>query len=461
MFFGRLLERIRDRFVRDSITLQIGAAVTAIGNATSGLLLAHILQADGTGQFYVAVSLYSFLWFVVNQGFVQATVTQVAAANSRGLSEKVTGWTAWLLKSSVIFGVLLIVLGFVTLPTVAEVVLKEDRQLGWWAAWLSISPLLETPRVVACAVLQGTRNMLALAQIENAQEAMRVFLVLAGATITRSPEGAVLGTVIASAFGSLIAMEVYRRERKKPGTALPRASAIIAFVPRAPLLFGMRLGFKLGIVRGLNALCLEIVPTLLLARFGTTAWVAYMRNAQRLMRVLSVVMQGISRAALPTFSERAGLKDMDGLRRAYWKASTLSGTIITAGGVLLLPGLWLVLHLLPHDFFDPVWALCLILAPGFVVMSFSSANDAFYIVTDTLKVGVRITVIGAAISVVMLYLLAWWHPTTGVAWGLSLMMACSAIHLFYAAWYFRKHAHEKLPVPEEATVPTVEPSADV
>lgn len=441
-----LLERIGHKFVRDAATLQVGALFNAAGNFVSAAMLAHLLGAEVQGQFYVATSLYSLLWFLVNQGLMQATVSQVAAANSRGQADKVAGWTAWLVKASVFFGLVLVLLGFLTLPSIAEWMLDSDRRIGWWAAWMALSPLLETPRVVACAAMQGTRRMLPFAQTENAQEAIRVFLVIVGALITNSPVGPVVGTLAASALGSIVATELYRRDRRNPDSPLPSFAEIRRFVAAAPLFYGLRLGIKLGIVRNLNALCMEVVPSLLIERFGSSEWVAYMRIAQRLMRVPLMFMQGISRTALPMFSERAGLKDIAGLRKAFFKASMVSGLVITVGIMIVLPFLpWILKLAFPASYSDPVYTVCLILVPGFIVMSFSIANDTFYLVTNTLKVAVTISVVGMFISVAMLIALAWVNPTTGVAWGLTINMACSALHLVYASWYFKKHARESLP----------------
>jgi O-antigen/teichoic acid export membrane protein len=443
----KLLERIGHKFVRDAATLQVGALFNAVGNFVSAALLAHLLGAEVQGKFYVATSLYSLLWFLVNQGLMQATVSQVAAANSRGQTEKVAGWTAWLTKASVVFGVMLALLGFVVLPFVASAVLDTDREIGWWAAWMSLSPLLETPRVVACAAMQGTRRMLPFAQTENAQEAIRVFLVIVGAVITNSPVGPVVGTLAASALGSVVATELYRRDRRRGDSPLPSLAEIRRMIPIAPLFYGTKLGIKLGIVRNLNALCMEVVPSLLIERYGSSEWVAYMRIAQRLMRVPLMFMQGISRTALPMFSERAGLRDIAGLRRAFFKASAVSGLVITAGVVVVLPFLpWILRLAFPASYAEPVWTVCLILVPGFIVMSFSIANDTFYLVTNQLRVAVVISMVGMMISIVTLFVLARWNPTTGVAWGLTVNMVCSSMNLFYAAWYFRRHAREALPV---------------
>ncbi len=460
----KLFEVLRHKFLRDAATLQIGAFFNAAGNFVNAALLAHLLGAKVQGEFYVAVSLYSLLWFLVNQGLVQATVSQVAAANSRGQREKAAAWLAWLLKASLVYGVVLCVLGFLTLPTVATMWFEaSDRHIGVWAAWMAISPLLETPRAVACAAMQGTRRMLPFAQTENAQEAMRVFLVTVGALITNSASGAVLGTLAASAFGSIMALELYRRDRANGGSPLPGWSEIRAHIKDVPIRHGTALGVKLGIVRNLNVLCMEVIPSLVLKRYGSDESVAYLRIAQRLVKIPLMFMQGISRTTLPMFSEIAGLKDIHKLKRAFFRASLFSGLLISGGVFCVLPILpWVLRFAFPASYPESVWKLCLILVPGFIVMSFSIANDTFYLVTNTLRVAVILSVVGMLISVALLFVLAKWNPTTGVAWGLTINMASSAIHLGYATWYLRKHARDKLspPAAPVASVPATidEPS---
>jgi O-antigen/teichoic acid export membrane protein len=436
----RVFAALRNKFFRDAATLQIGALFNAAGNFASAALLAHLLGPKSQGQFYVAVSLYSLLWFLVNQGLLQATVAQVAAANARGQGGKVAAWLAWLLKSNLVFGAVLCAIGFLALPWVARHWLESDPDVGTWAAWLAISPILETPRLVACAAMHGTRRMVPFAQTENAQEAMRVFLVVVGALVTNSAAGAVIGTIVSSFLGSIAAVELYRRERLKENSPLPSFAEIRAHVRDVPLTLGTALGVKLGIVRNLNALCMEVIPSLLIEKFGSTEWVAYLRIAQRLMKVPLMLMQGINRTSVPAFSELAGLKDIDRLRRLYFKTTLLSGMFISLGVILVMPFLgWILAHTFPANYVRPVSTTCWILVPGFLVMSFSVANDTFYLITNTLKVAVVISVAAMIPSVILVAYLAWAYPTTGVAWGLSINMASSSLHIAYAAWWFRRN----------------------
>jgi O-antigen/teichoic acid export membrane protein len=144
---------------------------------------------------------------------------------------------------------------------------------------------------------------------------------------------------------------------------------------------------------------------------------------------------------LPALSELAGLKDVPRFKRLYVRASLTTGALISGALLLSLPVVyWIIHNFLPSDFHAPVWQILLILLPGFVVMSFSIANDSFYLVTNTLKVGIILSAIGLAINTIMLATLASIWPTVGVAYALSFMMAASAMHYAYAWWWFRKHA---------------------
>jgi len=374
----------------------------------------------------------------MNQGFVGATVSQVAAANARGLSEKVAAWLAYLGKAYLVLGLVLSLLGFLLLRR-ASTWFGAGSEPGLWAAWLTLTPFLEMPRVVVSSALHGTRRMLPFAQIENAHELSRVFLLVAGVLVTGSAAGAILGTLVASGLSSVIAVEMYFLVRRQNPRALPSLSEILRLARVVPLRAGMALGVKMGAVRSIDALARDVLPALLAMKFGSSEWVSYLRIAQRILGIPLLFMQGASRTALPMLSELAGLKDLARLREIYWRASLWSGAIITGGllvGMLFLP---LVLRLaFPPSYHDPVWHICLILLPGYAIVSFSIANDTFYLVSDTLRAGVILSAVGLTLCVVVQTILAARLPLTGAAWGLSFTLAVTSMHFGYAAWWFRK-----------------------
>ncbi len=430
---------VKNRFLRDSTTLQVGAVSIAFASFLGAVALTHVLGAQKQGRFYLAIAVYSLFWFALNLGLYQVATSQVAAAVSRANRGKVAAWLAYYLKANLVLGVGLAALGWWGLPWLTGAFYGE-REVGRLAGILALTPLVELPRVVACAGLQGTRRMLALARVENGMELARVFLVVAGALLTDSALGPIVGMVAASGVGSLLAVDAYRREHARDPERLPGVVAILGRIREVPLRHGLRLGIKYGLVRNVDAFGVQILPPLILGYFGTEAWVAYLRIAQRLVSVAQMLMQGISRTALPTFSEIVGLRDLPRLRRAYWRASLLSGLTVSTGVLIGLPFVPLLVEaVFPRDFHGPLWTIVKILVPGVLVVSFSVANDTFYLVTRTLHVGIALSFVGLVVNTSVVTLLAWAYPTVGVALGLSFTFTWSLVHIAYAAYWFRTH----------------------
>ena len=93
----------------------------------------------------------------------------------------------------------------------------------------------------------------------------------------------------------------------------------------------------------------------------------------------------------------------------------------------------------PPEYRQPMWIVSLILTPGLIALSFSIANDTFYLVTNTLRVAMILSLIGIVVNGLVVWHLARTWPETGVAWGLSITMFWCVTHYLYAAWYFRTH----------------------
>ena len=436
----RLQDLLRNQFLRDTSTLQVGAMLVAGGNFLSAVGLAFLLGSARQGEFYVAVSLYSFLWFLVNLGLVAVTVSHVSAALAAKKRDEAASWLAYLLKAYGILGSLVATAAVFVLPWAAEHLVEARREVGVYAGFLALTPLLDVPRVVAGAGFQASRRMVSLAQSDNAFELVRVFLVLLGALLTGDLRGPVIGSLCASLLGSLLASALYLRECKEQPETMLRPGEILRHVRGVPLRKGLYLGLRMGAVQNLSALGVQILPALLLQRFGSSSWVAYLRISQRILNVPLMLMQAISRTALPVFSELAGAKDMRRMCHAYFRTSIYSGLTIGAGILAFLPLLpWVLEATFPEDFREPIRTICWILTPGYMALSFSTANDTFYLVTRTLRVGIVVSIVGSLFNLPAVALLAWAFPTVGVAWGLTVMMFWSLWHPGYAYYWYRKN----------------------
>ena len=393
----RVLQLVKNKFLRDSAVLQIGAFITATGNFASALAMAHLLGAKLQGVFVVSMSLYSLVFFLVNVGVIQAAVPRVAVASARSDVDGVADALAFVVKGYTLVGLALFAAGWFLLPLVADLAYRASevpvppRTLGLYAACLLAIPVFDVPRAMTLAAFQGTRKMLALAQVENGTEAVRAYLVILGCVVTGSPVGPVVGSIVASAFGSVLALHRYRRARRQEGYPLPEARSVLARVPRVPIRTGITLGVKLGVLRNINAMVGTVLPPLLLQHFAGSATVAYYRVAARLINFPIMLMQGISRTALPALSELTAVAERDLFFRIFRKVTVLGGALIAGGLWLVVPLVpWLVELAFPPDYVEPVTRLVLILAVGYTLLAFALAIDAFMIVTDSLNMAIGI-----------------------------------------------------------------------
>jgi O-antigen/teichoic acid export membrane protein len=352
---------------------------------------------------------------------------------------------AFVAKTYLLFNVILIVGGFFLLPWAGKHWFDSEgsgEQIGWWAWWLTLWPLIDTPRSVVFVALQGTRRMLPLAQLETTQELGRVFLVIIGVVITGGRvEGAIIGEIVSRFLAMVVALEIYREARSDGGSFLPPLREVWRHVLEIPLRRGIPLALKVGFVKNVSSLFLKSMPRLLIGGVAGLSWVAYFQIAQRIMDVPMTFLQGLSRTVLPALAEKRGHGDVRGFARLFLRSSFFGGGLVALGILVLLPCVpWIVQRFYPEDYAKPVFIVAGILAFGYVPMAFAVGLEAFYMVTDQMRASIILTVLGCIVTIPVNVYLIHHIPETGAIWGLSFYMSWVLVHFAYITWWFRRAA---------------------
>ncbi len=429
------------RFVRDTATLQVAALLNQASQLLSTVLIAYLLGSSGQGLFVSALALQALFFFLVNLGVTQAVVTQVAAAAARGNDYKLGGWIAFLAKTVFVFGSVVLAIGYFALPAIGEA-FYDDPEIGVWAWWLCFTPLLELPKLVAMAAFQGTRRMLLLGQVENGHELVRFFLVVLGAVITSSAEGAILGTIASSGVGSLLAIGLYHQARRDGGYPLPGPREILSRMRVVKIRQGIRQGLRIALLKNSQVLVANVLPRLIIGAVAGMSWVAYFHIAQRFMMVPMMMSQGVSRTMLPALGELAGLRNLSRFRRLFVRVTLLAGSGITAALLVVLLAIpFLTRHLFPEDYVAPVFHFAWILALGYVPFAFAVGIESFFIVANQIRVWLLLSLLGAVITIPINVWLILTVPVTGAAWGLSVYQSWVLVDLAYIAWFFGSSRH--------------------
>ncbi len=453
----RLLRLARTPFARDSAILQGSGLTIAALQLFSTVAMANLIGDVEQGTYFIALAVYGLLFMLMNTGVMQATVVQLASGAAAADTEQVAAWQAFLVKLYLMAGVLLVGVGWFALPWGAEVFL-HDREAGELALMLTALPFLELPRVVAQATFQSVRRMQDLAKLELINEVGRVALVVGLAASFGDARGPVLGTTLAGAVGSVVGVVLYRRAAATGEHKFPSIRAILARVRDVPIRRGLWLGVRVGALRSIDAITVQVLPPLIIASAGGLAGrsedlikasVAHFRIAQRVVQVPLMLLQGISRTTIPALSQMAGRRDAEGFRRAWYRVTAISGAICVGGMLLvilarpLLPALLDLVHL-PETYHGPVSRNIPILAIGAGIVGFSAASEAFYVVADRLRAAIAIAGIMMWPSIGLTYLFSYRLPETGAAWGVTFTYSVAALHVTYALLYFRSSRHATL-----------------
>ena len=431
---ARVWEMLRTKFVRDAATLQLATGVSQVFQVGTTVALALMLGAEGQGIYVSAIALQALVFFLINVGVMQATVGQIAAAAARKNEYKSSGWIAFLAKTVAAFGLLIFVAGWFILPWIGEL-FYDDRQVGVWAWWLCAVPLIEIPKVVASAAFLGTRRMVALGQLETSCDLVRLFLVVCGAIATGSPEGAVIGVLLSSCVGAVLSAGLYHRARKDGEYPLPGVRAIVQRARDIKIRQGIRQGLRVALIKNGQSLFGNIFPRLIIGAVTGLEWAAYFHIAQRLVTVPMMLADAIRRTALPALAELAGQKDLAKFRSMFFRTALITGGLTTLVLLALLGVIpWLTRLLFPGDYTLPVYTYAKILVLAYIPFSFAVANEAFYIVTNKLKVLLWITLVGAVVTIPTNIWLIKVIPYTGTAWGLALYQSWVLVHLAYITY---------------------------
>ncbi|HUR28118.1 MAG TPA: lipopolysaccharide biosynthesis protein [Planctomycetota bacterium] len=442
---GGIVALWRSKFLKDVATLQLSGMFNQASQLVSSIVLAFLLGAQGQGALGVAVMLQGLVYNLISVGVIQSTVGHVASATARNMPGKVAAWMAFVAKLYVLFNVILIVGGSFVLPWAGERFFDSEglgREIGQWAWWLTLWPLIDTPRSVVFVALQGTRRMLPLAQLETSGEIGRAFLVTLGAVLTGgTATGAVIGEIVSRVLSMVVALEIYREARADGGTFLPPLREVWRHALEIPLRRGIPLALKVGFVKNVSSVFLKVLPRLIVGAVAGLSWVAYFQIAQRIMDIPMMFLQGVSRTALPALAAKRGQGDLAGFKRLFLRSSLVGGGLVALLIVALVPCVpWIVHEFYPADYAEPVANVARILAFGLVPMAFAVGLEAFYMVTDQMRASIVLTLLGCLVTIPVNVWLIRANPETGVFWGLSFYMSWVLVHFAYLVWWFRRAA---------------------
>lgn len=221
----------RSKFVRDTLTLQLGKIGVTGLSVVSSVLVFRLLQADAYGTWALAQS-FLVVWNSFNlTGVSISTSTRLAIAVGARAEGELLNLLAFYVQVSTAWAVALTMLLALLGPLIARLVYAGDPRVGVLAVWLSLTELPDALYNMVIISLQSRRDMRVLAVLQTVNQFVLVICVLAALAVSPTPEGMVISRLMYSTSTMVIALVVYERLRTQ-GVVFPPLRGIFRHVTK-------------------------------------------------------------------------------------------------------------------------------------------------------------------------------------------------------------------------------------
>ncbi len=443
----RFLHLTRQKFVRDTFSIQLATLVQGGAYLLTSVLTARYLGAHEQGRWAVTREIYMFAYFLVSMGVVNATISLYSKAIGKKDRKVATNALAGLLKIGGATTFVMVVLGVTIGPVVGER-FYEDREVGFFAGILTLSGVFEIIKSLTMVALQGSRQMLRFAYFDIASNVLRVGIVWIALESGYGLAAVSFAFVLHLALTAVIAIGAYQRARRgDPALAPPSFRELCRALPHAPIRHIFGLSYLIALNKGMNTLIPRLGMLLIpahqihdaMAKNGAYS-VAYV-----LAWALALGLTGISQSLLPTIGHKLGRENVpfDQLGGMLCRVSLTSGGLLALATLLSVPFMYLVINVAYGAEYGESFELYLWLSSGNLFMGFFVIIDAFYIYSGKIRKVIPYNFVLSSIAVAGIILASKHFGAMGAAAAAGTCRLLSFFHLFYIIYYFRRVRHRR------------------
>lgn len=265
---ARLIARLKtfgeSKFVRDTLTLQVGKMGLLVINVVTLVVVARGLGPAEYGAYQLVLTMFGLLMTFNLTGLGPSTITRLAEAIGAGDRRLARDLIGFYVQLSLVVAVVAWVVVMLFGATLAERWYSNPligQMLRVYIHVLFLLPLYH----LALFTLQSTRAMRSYTLLENATSFIEAGLKIGGVLLfigaTRPDnqigQGAaylITAHVLAALFNAALGLVLYQREQRRRSDVLPRLAEVLAVVPRNSPRPYWQFGFSLALDKNLSSL---------------------------------------------------------------------------------------------------------------------------------------------------------------------------------------------------------------
>jgi O-antigen/teichoic acid export membrane protein len=240
--FSHLRSLFRNKFVRDTLALQIGKIGVTASTLLAALLVARLLGVQAYGVWALAQSLFSIAQVFDLSGITTSTSTTLPMAVGAKDEKRILDLLAVYVKVMAVWAVILVVGLVIAGPGIAAASYGDSRA-GVLAAALALAVLPDALYNLVITTLQGQRAMTLLAAFQNINQFTLLVCTAGALAISPTPEGMVGARLVYSVTTMTMALWLYERQRRRYEVPYPAMGQVarraLRISPRPFLGFGL------------------------------------------------------------------------------------------------------------------------------------------------------------------------------------------------------------------------------
>lgn len=345
--FSRLKDKItyyRDHyFVRNVATLQVGTVIETAIQATSGILMARLLQPERFGVYTLAFGLAGLISVLLGAGALDAITTIAGATYARKDAVQTRDALAYLLKISVLAGIIALIVTLFA-PWVAGN-LYHDRSIGLYAAILVVAALVTTTffsvTTLGLQLAGRIKVMMALGVADQfVRFGLSVLLVFLGYGVLGAAVGHLAGAVIIF-FASVALWKHLRRA----DIMFPKLRALVRSIWNVPIRKYLGPSIWITVDRNLGMLY-GILPVLMTGIFVLPGEVTYFKLAFGYVNLAMTLLGPVATLLNVEFPKMLEVNRAS-LRKNFIKVSLYAtglSAALTAGSIAVAPLAFRILY---------------------------------------------------------------------------------------------------------------------
>jgi PST family polysaccharide transporter len=315
--FSLLPAPLRSKFVRDTVTLQIGKITLTLVSAFSTIIVTRVIGPQQYGIYGLADSFFSLFLALDISGATTITSTRLAQAIGAKDQQAAVNVLAYAMQASLtisfVIAALLILFGA---PLAAQI--QGNAQIGAYAAVLGLTTPAEVIYMQLLTALQSRRSMTALAFLQNTNQLILTTTMIIGVLIAPQASSLIYARLIYSYLALTLVVLAYWQLRTRGDFILPTLRSIFSRALRQSPRPYWRFGVANAIDKNLSNLFAPLIMQLV-GVFGGALAAGYLALGLRGLAQMSILASPVMENMQAVVPQAVGRGDYAWLSRNFMR----------------------------------------------------------------------------------------------------------------------------------------------